>query len=125
MFHIFSIKGTESCILFNPLGKYQVSLPLRSCHIFRLFAIFCRSNVQSIFITQLIGDRLEFIFPVTLVILELISCYHIYTVYYNMGMKMISICVNSHHSLILSAKCLFCKTHGYIIHNLWCPFARF
>ena len=58
--------------------------------------------MQSVFFTEFIGNRLEFIFPVTIPALKLVSGYHIYTVYYDVGMKMFPVCMDSHYRLIFS-----------------------
>ena len=81
--------------------------------------------MKSIFFTEFVGNRLKSVVPVSLMRLELISRYHIYTVYDNMGMKMITVCMNSYYCFILSVKCFLCKSHSDIIHNLRCTFARF
>ena len=52
--------------------------------------------------------------------LKLVSGHHVYTVYYDVGMKMFPVCMDSHHRLIFSCKCLLCKPHCNIIHNLRC-----
>ena len=125
MLHTLCINGTESGILLYPFGKYLFTLPLWSCHIFRLFTVFSRSDMKSIFFTEFVGNRLKFVFPIFLMALKLISRHHIYTVYNNMGMKMITICMNSYYRFILSVKCILCKSHGDIIHNLRRTFPRF
>ena len=125
MLHIFCTDGTKQGILLNPFGKCLLTLPLWSCHILRFLAVFSRSNMQSVFFTEFIGNGLEFIFPITIPALKLVSGYHIYTVYYDVGMEMFPVCMNSHHRLIFSCKCLPGKPHCNIIHNLRCTFTRF
>ena len=39
--------------------------------------------MKSIFFTEFVGNRLKSVFPVSIMALELISRYHIYTVYYD------------------------------------------
>ena len=120
MVHTPCIILTKECICQNHFLKLLLLFPFHAGQILGFPGILRRHNLQIVFLTKLVCNRLHSAFPFSLAVFIFHTGNKIYTVEYQMCMHMVLIVMNRIHRLILILQIFLCKS----LHNVKRNFLR-